>query len=440
MSVWNNTALAGPAQHSAQTAIIDWSGPGPALVSVEFTAALTAPTTGPYYFDCRVAYGSVIMWLDDHLMCGTVELFRPETAPLPPFYTLQAGEPHFLRLQFFHNESSIGDASVSLLWSTTKDAAPTPVPASALTSPPQQFATQLNRTRMQRLLATGWGSWYRPSALAATLLPEGGTLTAGLCRLSTSMCMDPAAPFTPEQQRGPEVFFVYLACDEVFVVIVYNVIRIGCGESYLIYKNQEPKSVATSRPGLHTPNYWQLYLSFHGTTQEPSPSLLNVSLEWAGTGAGQGSEAEQDLTILATVVSGNSSDFVLTLSGFFAYNRAGNISLSQDGVFSQIKMSAYGLRSKHVQAVTPSYLRQINSSDPQQQQAIALALSSGVAAITTSEQTKSLAIVKAHMASSRVKAAFAIATTVKNHEVRVKARIGASGRVRVRVTCLPTRH
>ena len=209
MSIWNNTALAGPAQHHAQTASIEWSGPGPALVSVEFTAALTAPTTGPYYFDCRVAFGSVIMWLDDHLMCGTVELFRPETAPLPPFYKLRAGEPHFLRLQFFHNESSIDDASVALLWSTANDAVPTPVPASALTSPPQQFATQLNRTRLQRLLATGWGSWYRPSALAATLLPEGGTLTAGLCQVSTSMCMDPAAPFTPEQQRGPEVCFFF---------------------------------------------------------------------------------------------------------------------------------------------------------------------------------------------------------------------------------------
>lgn len=47
-------------------------------------------------------------------------------------------------------------------------------------------------------------SRYRDNALAATLLPEGSTLTVGMCRLSTGQCLDPLAQFTPEQGRGEE--------------------------------------------------------------------------------------------------------------------------------------------------------------------------------------------------------------------------------------------
>lgn len=47
-------------------------------------------------------------------------------------------------------------------------------------------------------------SRYRDNALATTLLPEGSTLTVGMCRLSTGQCLDPLAQFTPEQGRGEE--------------------------------------------------------------------------------------------------------------------------------------------------------------------------------------------------------------------------------------------
>ena len=47
-------------------------------------------------------------------------------------------------------------------------------------------------------------SRYRDNALAATLLPEGSTVTVGMCRLSTGQCLDPLAQFTPEQGRGEE--------------------------------------------------------------------------------------------------------------------------------------------------------------------------------------------------------------------------------------------
>ena len=54
---------------------------------------------------------------------------------------------------------------------------------------------QLARLAMQAELATGWGTWWRPNALAATLLPEGATATAGLCELASGKCMDPDTAF-----------------------------------------------------------------------------------------------------------------------------------------------------------------------------------------------------------------------------------------------------
>jgi hypothetical protein len=46
-----------------------------------------------------------------------------------------------------------------------------------------------------------------------------------------------------------------------------------------------------------------------------------------GTGAGQGAAAKQELSLLATPVSGNTSDYVLLVSGVFRFNRAGTVQL-----------------------------------------------------------------------------------------------------------------
>jgi len=79
---------------------------------------------------------------------------------------------------------------------------------------------------------------------------------------------------------------------------------------------EEPSSDAVSRPGLHAwdRSYWQLYLGWRG---------LNVSLEWTATNAGQGHDADQQLSLLATVVGGNASDFSLVLTGSFVFSRGG---------------------------------------------------------------------------------------------------------------------
>ena len=198
------------------------------------------------------------------------------------------------------------------------------------------------------------GTWWRPSALAATLLPEAATVTVGCCQRSTGVCLDPTALFTPEQGRGEE----------------------------------EPKALATSRPGLHTLDYWQLHLAFNG---------LNVSLEWAGTGAGQGHDAQQDLTILATVVSGNASDFVLTLAGAFYYDRAGAV---EAGAGSWLRLSAHGLRAKVLRAATPAAAPPV-AANLSSQPFLELELAAGSAAAATTPTGCTLPAIEAAMAAAR---------------------------------------
>ena len=302
---------------------------------------------------------SVLLWLDDHLLCGTEALFLPAlsggAAPLPPFVKLAGGEPHFVRARILHNETTSA-ASFALKW-RVNGGTPVTIPLSSLRVPSPK-ASQLERDSLQSTLATGWGTWWRPSALAATLLPEEATLTVGLCQLSCACCQDPSAPFTPEQSPGPE----------------------------------EPHSEATARPGMHAydRSYWQLFLSFRG---------LNVSLEWAGTNAGGGASAAQNLTLLATVVSGNASDFVLLTSASFVFQRAGRAKLTPQG----LQLEAAGLRQLTAQPLTPLYVGgglRLNSSQP----FIALKLGAsrdGASAWTTAPWNLTLSTVLASMRSIR---------------------------------------
>lgn len=136
---------------------------------------------------------------------------RPDTAPLAPFFTLTGGQTYFVRLRFTQNRTGeLVKASVALKWAAVKPGTPPPppsaftdLPTNALAPPPTDHP-QLIRIALQRDAASGWGSWYRESALAVTLLPEGSTVTTGLCQRSTGDCMDPTAAFTPEQDRGQE--------------------------------------------------------------------------------------------------------------------------------------------------------------------------------------------------------------------------------------------
>ena len=76
------------------------------------------PPAGDYIFTCKASNGQVLLWLDDHLLCGSPALFAPGVAgdaPLPPFVRLKAAGPgYYLRAQFFHNETSALPAVLQL--------------------------------------------------------------------------------------------------------------------------------------------------------------------------------------------------------------------------------------------------------------------------------------------------------------------------------------
>lgn len=317
---------------------------GASIQAIEMQGTLTVPKTARYEFHCQTRNGAVIMWLDDHLYCGTLALFRPETAPLPPYAALTAGSTHHFHVRFIHNETTSDDANLLVQW-RIDDSAVVPIDPAVFTVSTDEGREQ--RAKLQSTLATGWGTWWRPSALAVTLLPEGATITAGVCQVSTGQCMQPEAVFTPEQDRGSE----------------------------------EPRSAATSRPGVHAfdRSYWQLYLEFAG---------LNVSLEWSSTNAGKGADQAQEMTLLASVISGNRSDFVLVASGTFVFDLAGSLS-SPEGGNVAMKLSAVGLRNTLVWPASKSYqgaaTQSLNSSC-----FIALNLDSGVAALSTGHKQRDL--------------------------------------------------
>lgn len=124
-------------------------------------------------------------------------------APLPPFYEIKSGQRYFIKLQFVHNISTEVDVSLRVLWKNVrKNSAPQEIPPQLLSNfVPTEQSTRFTN---QKMMASGWGTWWRQNALAVTLLPEGATMTASLCQLSANRCLNPTSEFTPEQGQGQE--------------------------------------------------------------------------------------------------------------------------------------------------------------------------------------------------------------------------------------------
>ena len=361
-----NTALAGPGESNVVPSVAGtWLGEE--LMSAEWLGTLTAPTSGDYVLECAVENAAVLLWIDDHLLCGTPELFRDQEelsrsgvapsasvteAPLPPFMRLAAGDAHFLRVQLYHNETTTSNASLLVKWSHYNSTLPPePISPAALSASISQ--AQQTRLGLQRNLARGWGAWWRPSALAATLLPEAAALTAGLC--ADGACTDPCATFTPENGHGPEEPCAGGHCN------LWSV----------------PGIVAWDR------SYWQLNVSLHRSTGQD----LNVSLEWFGTGASgrmdeplEAGEEDEELSLLATVTGGDAAGTALIVAADFKFDRAGAV-LTSDGSL-ELRLVAYGLRTVVARPVTPSASLQ-SSALPCNTTMLSLPLSSGFAVSPT---------------------------------------------------------
>jgi hypothetical protein len=78
-------------------------------------------------------------------------------------------------------------------------------------------------------------------------------------------------------------------------------------------------------------SYWQLYLTWRG---------LNVSVEWAGSNAGAGASAHQELSLIITVVSGNATDFDLLVTGSFEFDLGGSVTSSTPTTTSSLSSSS----------------------------------------------------------------------------------------------------
>jgi hypothetical protein len=94
-TVWHNSAAAGSSNYSSVVTTAQYNKPNDqtnGALSVEFRGSIAPPTTGQYSFNCTISGGSVVLWLDDHILCGTEALFNPAPAgghaPLPPYMVL----------------------------------------------------------------------------------------------------------------------------------------------------------------------------------------------------------------------------------------------------------------------------------------------------------------------------------------------------------------
>eukprot|EP00041_Stephanoeca_diplocostata_P029430 m.868267 g.868267 ORF g.868267 m.868267 type:complete len:949 (-) comp23560_c0_seq2:326-3172(-) len=395
--VWENSVCSGPLNTTFIVESVEgsWGNPDKcSATSVEFTGVIRPQVMGLYTFNCSVLGGSAIMWLDDHLLCGTQALFAPAPAggyaPLPPYMNLTTVS-YVLRVQLVRNCSS-GDIdrhpfTFSLRWSLDGT---TFVPVSTTVLSPQIPASQNTRLVVQRNLATGWGTWFRPNALAATLLPERATLTVGMCQLSTGVCLDPRGPFTPEQDRGQE----------------------------------EPKSAATGLAGMHAwdRSYWQLHLMLGDA---------NVSLEWSGSGSVHpGDFSREQLALVATMVgstnpsegsgSVNASDYVLTVTGGYVLGGMGQVAVVSTRAqqspaaapMQQLILHADGLRRVAASALTPTAPMGLVNNSLVAENTIFLLLTTGTAALSTQQPPPTMTAVKQATAQARAAAKFTIPTTM----------------------------
>ena len=335
---FDNTALSGPAAaaetlQSVHRIPLCLGATCAAPSGLLLTGRVRPPSPGQYgfnlTFDPPLPFPSpdawARLWVADHQLYppsedgrvgGTVPQWIPlplrALAPLPVEHPGAAPMGAYeVRVEYVCRSGSGcgGGRTVSLVWAAfAGDARPryAPVPASALV--PTQSGGEVKRRALGARLQRGWGTWWYPSMLAWTLLPEGLTLKAGLFRRSTG------AYLSPERLTANPGLF----------------------HSYVI------------RPGLHAYNqsYAEASLTWRG-----GGGNVNVSI--AATVAGPGG-AELTLTVGVNRACGgcaavDPADYVFVLQPNFTHGRAGTVAVGRHGVGG----AGAGLRARTLALLAP---------------------------------------------------------------------------------------
>jgi hypothetical protein len=213
-----------------------------------------------------------------------------------------------------------GKRKISLTWATfssgnvtTPDAPFAPIPPNALL--PTQSAAEAARRRLYARLQNGWGTYFHPSMLTWTLLPECFSVKVGLLRLSSNDFLSPEG-----LTINPQIFHTLVV-----------------------------------RAGLHSydSSYIEAAITWRGVGGN-----INVSLVSTVDKADNSS-----LTLSATVNNPstiNASDYLLILVPNFTHGRGGVVRADSSGVSG----SAHGLRTSKLHLIkgVPTPIPPPNSS------------------------------------------------------------------------------
>ena len=260
--------------------------PGPSSADVRGTW-IVAPNTA-YVFDCEFDNSTtVLVWVDDHLVCQNI--FDNPTAsydgsPDTPLQVMSKLELP-IRAQLVNpNQGNNAPLALTLRARLATQTSFNVLPTETLR--PTLSDEEERRSDLQRRLAVGWGTWLHHSLLSLVLLPDSAVLNVGICQLSTQTCK------TDAQIENTDA-----------------TLRVG--------------------PFALDRSYAQFYLAWQ---------QVNVSIEF-------GAQGDRDVSVLVTpqnCATTNCSDYAVVLLGRFAWNRVGAVTPVRS---SSLVYQPYGLGS-----------------------------------------------------------------------------------------------
>ena len=223
---------------------------------------------------------------------------------------------------------------------------------------PDSSAPEAARRAMYTTMERGWGTFDRPSSLSWVLLPESLTVRLGLYQKSTGAYL-PSVGITVHKPEGGT--------------------------------DAAPAPRFVLKAGVHAmdQSYAEASLAWRG---------LNVSFEGVVDGANN-----SRLGLVATVASGDASDFFLVVTAHFSHGRAGAPFV--DTARGRVGGVGAGLRRSEVRVAQGALARfppaPRNASVALPQAYVAVALSASAAVVLSSDDASSASAVLANAARMR---------------------------------------